>query len=72
MKLHEAYDIHKLYFRYNADDECWEILERDVFPKTDDQSEDDALLAKFYDGDADGSVLAGFVSEKINEERLNS
>jgi hypothetical protein len=69
MKLQETYDVRKLYFRCNHEDECWELLERDGVPETEDEPGDDALLAKFYDGDVEGSLLAEFVSEKLNEAR---
>jgi hypothetical protein len=69
MKLLEAFDVRKLYIRCNHEDECWELLERDAIPESDDGPADDALLAKFYDGTVEGSPLADFVSEKLNEER---
>lgn len=68
MELSEFCDVQKLYLRCNHEDECWEILERDGIPDAEDEPGDDALLAKFYDGDTSGSPLANFVAEKLNEE----
>lgn len=67
MKLAEIYDLRKLYIRCNHEDECWELLERDGIPESDDEPGEDALLAKFYDGSTSGSPLAQFVAEKLNE-----
>jgi hypothetical protein len=55
----------RYYLRANSSEECWELLERDAI--SDDGKKEDALLAKFYDGNETGSPLANIISHFLNK-----
>lgn len=57
--------IDPYYLRPNSAEECWEIMERD--DRDDDGTAEDALIARFYDGNSMGSALAIALCEALNQ-----
>jgi hypothetical protein len=51
--------MERFYLRRNDTEECWELIERNAVPEDDHNA--DALLARFYDGNAKASPIAQYV-----------
>ena len=55
----------RFYLKTNDTEESWDLLEHDAI--NDDGNKEDALIARFYDGNATGSLLAEYVKGFLNE-----
>jgi hypothetical protein len=55
----------RFYLKSNDVEESWDILENNAI--NNDGNKEDALIARFYDGNATGSLLAEYVKVFLNE-----
>lgn len=66
-------DINKLKLVCNPKEECWELLEKGGLEFDPSEGKEDALIARFYDGNAKmpgpiASILAAAIAEIVEEE----
>ena len=48
---------------WDVDDECWNLIEKDALPPNGVSGDQDAILAKFYDGDEEATGV-GYLALK--------